>query len=159
MPYEIPTVHSTEDNFMTTISEANLENLNDLEDISIAEQRLKDIQAGKVQTIPIEEIMRQYNMMTPQQRLSSGIDSCNFQAQRLEMALRHLKYLLPFTEDTLQNLSDADLGFCEMRNSIANDYPEPPAALAASLNLCMQKAREMLDFWQTFQEKIKKKLP
>jgi RHH-type rel operon transcriptional repressor/antitoxin RelB len=43
--------------------EAILEHLDDLEDIYLAEQRLADIHAGRVKTIPFEEVMREYGMV------------------------------------------------------------------------------------------------
>ena len=43
--------------------EAILEHLDDLEDIYIAEQRLADIHAGRVKTIPLEEAMKRYGMV------------------------------------------------------------------------------------------------
>jgi RHH-type rel operon transcriptional repressor/antitoxin RelB len=42
--------------------EAILEYLGDLEDLYLAEQRLADIHAGKTQTVPLEEVMKQYGM-------------------------------------------------------------------------------------------------
>ena len=43
--------------------EAILEHLEDLEDIYLAEQRLADIHAGRVKTIPLEEVMKEYGMV------------------------------------------------------------------------------------------------
>jgi RHH-type rel operon transcriptional repressor/antitoxin RelB len=43
--------------------EAILEHLDDLEDIYLAEQRLADIRAGRVKTIPLEEVMKEYGMV------------------------------------------------------------------------------------------------
>lgn len=43
--------------------EAILEHLEDLEDIYIAEQELADIHAGRVKTIPLEEVMKEYDMV------------------------------------------------------------------------------------------------
>ena len=43
--------------------EAILEHLDDLEDIYLAEQRLADIHAGRVKTIPLEEVMKEYGMV------------------------------------------------------------------------------------------------
>ena len=43
--------------------EAILEHLDDLEDIYIAEQELADIHAGRVKTIPLEEVMKEYGMV------------------------------------------------------------------------------------------------
>ena len=42
--------------------EAIKEHLDDLEDLYLAEQRLIDIQAGKSQTVPLEEAMRRYGL-------------------------------------------------------------------------------------------------
>ncbi len=42
--------------------EAILEYLDDLEDLYLAEQRLADIRSGKTETIPLEEVMKQYGM-------------------------------------------------------------------------------------------------
>ena len=44
------------------VREAILEHLDDLEDIYLAEQRLADIHAGRVKTIPLEEVMREYGL-------------------------------------------------------------------------------------------------
>jgi RHH-type rel operon transcriptional repressor/antitoxin RelB len=43
--------------------EAILEHLDDLEDIYDAEQQLAEIHAGRVQTIPLEEVMKRYGMV------------------------------------------------------------------------------------------------
>jgi RHH-type rel operon transcriptional repressor/antitoxin RelB len=43
--------------------EAILEHLDDLEDIYMAEQELADIHAGRVKTIPLEEVMKEYGMV------------------------------------------------------------------------------------------------
>jgi RHH-type transcriptional regulator, rel operon repressor / antitoxin RelB len=43
--------------------EAILEHLDDLEDIYMAEQELADIRAGRVKTIPLEEVMKEYGMV------------------------------------------------------------------------------------------------
>lgn len=42
--------------------EAILEHLDDLEDIYLAEQRLIDIRAGKTETIPLDDVMKQYGL-------------------------------------------------------------------------------------------------
>ena len=34
----------------------------ELQDVLLAEQQLLDIRAGKLQTIPLEEVMKQYGM-------------------------------------------------------------------------------------------------
>jgi RHH-type rel operon transcriptional repressor/antitoxin RelB len=44
------------------ITEAITEYLEDLEDLYLAEQRLIDIRAGRTQTVPLEEVMKQYGM-------------------------------------------------------------------------------------------------
>lgn len=44
------------------VREAILEHLDDLEDIYFAEKELADIRAGRVKTIPHEEMMRRYGM-------------------------------------------------------------------------------------------------
>ena len=41
---------------------AILEHLDDLEDLYLAEQRLIDIQAGKSQAVPLEEVMERYGL-------------------------------------------------------------------------------------------------
>jgi RHH-type rel operon transcriptional repressor/antitoxin RelB len=43
--------------------EAIIEHLDDLEDIYLAEQRLADIHAGRVKTIPLEEVIKEYGMV------------------------------------------------------------------------------------------------
>jgi RHH-type rel operon transcriptional repressor/antitoxin RelB len=45
------------------VREAILEHLDDLEDLYIAEKRLADIRAGRVKTIPLEEVMKEYGMV------------------------------------------------------------------------------------------------
>ena len=42
--------------------EAIREHLDDLEDLYLAEQRLIDIQAGKSQTVPLEEVLDLYGL-------------------------------------------------------------------------------------------------
>ena len=42
--------------------EAIKEHLDDLEDLSLAEQRLIDIRAGKSETVPLEEVMKRYDL-------------------------------------------------------------------------------------------------
>ncbi len=42
--------------------EAILEYLDDLEDIYLAQKRLEDIRAGRLKTIPLEEVMRRHGM-------------------------------------------------------------------------------------------------
>jgi RHH-type rel operon transcriptional repressor/antitoxin RelB len=44
------------------VKEAILDHLDDIEDIYLAEKRLEDIRAGRTQTIPLQEIMKQYGM-------------------------------------------------------------------------------------------------
>ena len=42
--------------------EAILEHLENLEDIYLAERALEDIRAGKVKTIPLDDVMREYGL-------------------------------------------------------------------------------------------------
>ena len=42
--------------------EAILEHLDDLEDLYLAERELEGIRAGRIKTIPLEEVMKQYGM-------------------------------------------------------------------------------------------------
>ena len=44
------------------IIEAIREQLDDLEDVYLAEQRLADIRSGKTQTVWIEEVMKRYGV-------------------------------------------------------------------------------------------------
>lgn len=44
------------------VKEAVLEHLDDIEDIYLAEKRLEDIRAGRSNTIPLEEVMKEYGM-------------------------------------------------------------------------------------------------
>ncbi len=44
------------------ISEAVEEHLNDLEDLYLAEQQMTDLRAGKLKTIPLEDVMKRYGM-------------------------------------------------------------------------------------------------
>ena len=44
------------------VKEAVLEHLDDIEDIYLAEKRLEDIRAGRSKTIPLEEVMKEYDM-------------------------------------------------------------------------------------------------
>jgi RHH-type rel operon transcriptional repressor/antitoxin RelB len=43
--------------------EAILEHLDDLEDIYLAEQELADIRAGRVKTVPLEEVMKELGLV------------------------------------------------------------------------------------------------
>jgi RHH-type rel operon transcriptional repressor/antitoxin RelB len=45
------------------VREAILEHLDDLEDIYFAEQELAEIHAGRLKTIPLEEVMKEYGMV------------------------------------------------------------------------------------------------
>jgi RHH-type rel operon transcriptional repressor/antitoxin RelB len=42
--------------------EAILKHLDDLEDIYLAEKRMEAIESGRVNTVPLEEIMRQHGL-------------------------------------------------------------------------------------------------
>ena len=42
--------------------EAIREYLDDLEDLHLAEQRLKDIREGKSQTVPLEKVMKEHGL-------------------------------------------------------------------------------------------------
>jgi RHH-type rel operon transcriptional repressor/antitoxin RelB len=42
--------------------EAILQHIEDLEDIYLAEKRLAEIRAGRVRTIPLEQVMRRYGL-------------------------------------------------------------------------------------------------
>ncbi len=42
--------------------EAIREHLDDFEDLYLAEQRLIDVQAGKSQTVPLEEVIERYGL-------------------------------------------------------------------------------------------------
>jgi RHH-type rel operon transcriptional repressor/antitoxin RelB len=44
------------------VREAIFLHIEDLEDIYLAEQRMADIRSGKTKTIPVEEIMAEYDM-------------------------------------------------------------------------------------------------
>ena len=44
------------------VREAILEHIDDLEDIYLAQQRLADIRAGRVETIPLEAVMRAHGL-------------------------------------------------------------------------------------------------
>ena len=44
------------------ISDAVLEHLADLEDLRIAEQRWREIESGKSDSVPLEEVMKRYGM-------------------------------------------------------------------------------------------------
>lgn len=44
--------------------EAIRDHLDDLEDLYLAEQRLIDIQAGKSQTVPLEQVLELYGLET-----------------------------------------------------------------------------------------------
>lgn len=43
-------------------TEAILDHLDDLEDLYLAEQRLIDIRAGRIQPVPLEEVMKRHAM-------------------------------------------------------------------------------------------------
>lgn len=42
--------------------EAILEHLDDMEDLYLAEQQMTQIRAGKLKTIPLEEVMKRYGL-------------------------------------------------------------------------------------------------
>lgn len=42
--------------------EAIVEHLDDMEDLYLAERELESIRSGRVKTIPLEEVMKQYGM-------------------------------------------------------------------------------------------------
>ncbi|MET3105847.1 RHH-type rel operon transcriptional repressor/antitoxin RelB [Oxalobacteraceae bacterium GrIS 2.11] len=44
------------------VTEAIVQHLDDLEDLYLAEKRLTDIRTGEVKTIPLEEMMRRYDL-------------------------------------------------------------------------------------------------
>lgn len=44
------------------VKEAILEHLGDIEDVYLAEKRLEDIHAGRIKTVPLEEVMKRYDM-------------------------------------------------------------------------------------------------
>jgi RHH-type transcriptional regulator, rel operon repressor / antitoxin RelB len=44
------------------VREAILSHLEDLEDVYIAERRLKQIRSGKVRTIPLEKLVKRYGL-------------------------------------------------------------------------------------------------
>ena len=44
------------------VREAILEHLDDLEDVYLAEKRLEDIRRGREKTIPLNEVMKRYDM-------------------------------------------------------------------------------------------------
>lgn len=42
--------------------QAIVEHLDDLEDLYLAEQRLADVRAGRDETIPLDDVMKQYGL-------------------------------------------------------------------------------------------------
>ena len=48
--------------FFEKLVEAIREYLDDLEDLHLAEQRLKDIHEGKSQTVPLEKVMKEHGL-------------------------------------------------------------------------------------------------
>jgi len=44
------------------VTQAIREQLEDLEDLYLAEQRLIEIRAGRAETIPLEDVMREYGL-------------------------------------------------------------------------------------------------
>ena len=73
MTYSIRLPHEIEDRLETLamrtgrsksfyVKEAIIEHLDDIEDVYLAEKRLEDIRAGRTQTIPLQEVMKRYDM-------------------------------------------------------------------------------------------------
>lgn len=44
------------------VKEAILDHLDDIEDIYLAEKRLEGIRSGRTQTVPLQEVMKRYDM-------------------------------------------------------------------------------------------------
>jgi RHH-type transcriptional regulator, rel operon repressor / antitoxin RelB len=44
------------------VREAIMEHLNDLEDLYLAERELEGIKSGRIKTIPLEDVMKQYDL-------------------------------------------------------------------------------------------------
>lgn len=44
------------------VKEAIIDRLNEIEDIYLAEKRLEDIRSGITQTIPLQDVMKRYDM-------------------------------------------------------------------------------------------------
>ena len=44
------------------VREAIMEHLDDLEDLYLAERELEGIRAGRIKTIPLEDVMKQYEL-------------------------------------------------------------------------------------------------
>jgi RHH-type rel operon transcriptional repressor/antitoxin RelB len=44
------------------VREAIMEHLDDLEDLYLAERELEGIRAGRIKTIPLEDVMKQYDL-------------------------------------------------------------------------------------------------
>jgi RHH-type rel operon transcriptional repressor/antitoxin RelB len=44
------------------VKEAIIEHLDEIEDIYLAEKRLEDIRAGRSQTVPLQKVMKRYDM-------------------------------------------------------------------------------------------------
>ena len=59
---ELPTELENRLDALAQVTEAILEYLEDLADLHLAEQRLRDIQNGKSKTVPLEEVLKRYGM-------------------------------------------------------------------------------------------------
>lgn len=44
------------------VKEAIMDHLDDIEDVYLAEKRLEDIHSGRTKTIPLQEVMKRYDM-------------------------------------------------------------------------------------------------
>jgi RHH-type rel operon transcriptional repressor/antitoxin RelB len=73
MPYSLRLPHEIEERLeklaaMTGrtkafyIMEAIFEHLDDMEDVYIAEKRLEDIKLGRTKTLPLKEVMKEYDL-------------------------------------------------------------------------------------------------
>ncbi len=55
--------------------------------------------------------------MTVMEKLHSAMDICDIHANRLSMALKHMKRLSPLTLEKFETLKDEDFGFLELMSS------------------------------------------